>query len=97
MCSLQVASEQHLDTAVFTAEEWDNHQKNTVYLDPWEQHLVLWDCLEQPLTGKRGQLWRGWGRVGLVGGREGGWNLSSNSRYGSQGLAHNSHIRVRSR
>lgn len=59
---LQVASEKHLDTALFTTEERDNHQKNTVYLDPWEHHLVLWDCLELLIIEKREHLvcvWRG--------------------------------------
>lgn len=50
-----MASEKYLDTALFTTEEWENHQKNTVYLDPWEQHLVLWDCLELLIIEKREQ------------------------------------------
>lgn len=56
---LQVASEQRPDIAVFTTEEWANHQKNTVYLDPREQHLVLWDCLEQFITDKGDSLGEG--------------------------------------
>lgn len=38
---------------------------------------MLWDCLEQLITDKRGQLGEGGGR-----------GLSGSSRYSSQGLAH---------
>lgn len=78
---LQAASEQHLDTAVFTTEEWDNHQKNTVYLDSWEQYLVFWDYLEQLII-EKGDILEGGGYQAVLGTAHRAWPTTHISQGG---------------